>query len=209
MSERIAAVVLAAGMSKRMGKPKALLPLGGLPMIARVIEPLVKIGSVEPIVVVTGHHAEQVRGAMDGCDVQFVHNPNYESGGMLSSVKAGCRAIVDRCDAFLLLLGDQPLLTLETYRKLLALPLAASRIQQPCFNGKRGHPILFRADCIDDILALPGSATLKTFTQQISDARLIEVDDSAVVTDIDTPQDYDRALLEYQAHRSEPCQPKV
>src|SRR3954468_1634613 len=81
---RIAAVVLAAGMSRRMGRPKALLPLGGLPLIVRVVEPILSLQVISPIVVVTGHHADQVKHAMDGCDVELVHNRDYEAGGMLS-----------------------------------------------------------------------------------------------------------------------------
>src|SRR5262245_33221773 len=102
-------------MSRRMGRPKALLPLGGLPLIVRVVEPTVSVGSIHPIVVVTGHHADQVMHAMDGCDVQFAHNPDCENGGMLSSVKTGIRAVRDRCDAFFLVLGDQPLIRSDTY----------------------------------------------------------------------------------------------
>ena len=81
MPKRIAAIVLAAGLSRRMGRPKALLPLGGLPMIVRVVEPILAIGSIDPVVVVTGHQASQVVGAMDGCGVEFVHNSDFESRG--------------------------------------------------------------------------------------------------------------------------------
>jgi molybdenum cofactor cytidylyltransferase len=221
VSKRVAAVVLAAGMSRRMGRPKALLPLGGLPMIVRVIEPLISIGSIHPIVVVTGHQAGQVEGAMAGCDVEFVHNSEFESGGMLSSVKSGCRAIIGRCHAFFLCLGDQPLVRENTYRELLPRdmglwpmlsashgPEARVTMAQPTHDSKRGHPILLSSDCINEILALPDGATLKTFTQRI-DTHQIVVDDPGVVTDIDTPQDYDRAILQFQAHRSEPCPSKV
>jgi len=203
-----------------MGRPKALLPLGGLPMIVRVVAPIRSLQSIHPIVVVTGHQAEQVIGAMDGCDVEFVHNQDYEAGGMLSSVKTGCRAVANRCDSFFLVLGDQPLVTTQTYRLLcrdmglwpmpsgLHGPEARVTITQPTFQGQRGHPILLSSDCIPQILALPDDATLKTFTQRI-DAREIAVHDPAVLSDIDTPLDYDRAVEQFQAHRSEPCNSKV
>jgi molybdenum cofactor cytidylyltransferase len=220
VQERIAAVILAAGMSRRMGRPKALLPLGGLPMIVRVVAPIISLGSVDPIVVVTGHQSEQVVGAMDGCEVEFVHNPDYEAGGMLSSVKTGCRAVADRCDAFFLVLGDQPLIREQTYQMLrrdMGLwpmpsnshgPEARVTMTQPVYRGRHGHPILVSSDCISEILFLPDDATLKTFTQRI-ESREIEVNDPAVLSDIDTPLDYDRALLEFQAHRSESCNSKV
>jgi molybdenum cofactor cytidylyltransferase len=79
---------------------------------------------------------------------------------------------------------------------------------QPVFNSRRGHPIFLSANCIPEVLSIPADATLKTFTQRI-DAREIEVDDSFILTDIDTPDDYDRAVAQFQAHRSEPCKQKV
>jgi molybdenum cofactor cytidylyltransferase len=101
-----------------MGRPKALLPLAGLPLIVRVVEPIISVGSVDPIVVVTGHYSDEVMRAMDGCDVRFAHNPEYEAGGMLSSVKTGVHAIAGKCDAFFLVLGDQPLVRVDTYREM-------------------------------------------------------------------------------------------
>ena len=217
MPIRIAAVVLAAGMSRRMGRPKALLPLAGLPLIVRVVEPIISVGSIGPIVVVTGHHADQVTRAMDGCEVQFSHNSEYEAGGMLSSVKTGVRSIQNECDAFFLVLGDQPLVQSSTYRALLDRdmglwpmldrshgPEAHVTMRQPTFDGCHGHPILLSSNSIDAILSLPSDATLKTYTHRIP-ALEIPVDDPGVLADIDTPDDYDRAVLEFQAHRSATC----
>jgi molybdenum cofactor cytidylyltransferase len=192
-------------MSRRMGRPKALLPLGGLPLIVRVIEPILSVGSIDSIIVVTGHHADQVMRAMDGCDVQFAHNPEYEKGGMLSSVKTGVRAVQGQCDAFFLVLGDQPLVCAETYRDMmLECRFPLSRMIQPTFDDCHGHPVLLSSDTIDDILSLPPDATLKDYTHRI--ARLeIPVDDPGILADVDTPEDYDRAVAEFAAHRSETC----
>jgi molybdenum cofactor cytidylyltransferase len=163
---------------------------------------------------VTGHEAQQVRSVVDIPRVEFAHNSHYESGEMLSSVKTGCLAIRQRCDWFFLVLGDQPLVQSSTYRHLLDTKRtdqsaeARIRMVQPTFQSRRGHPILLASDCIDEILTLPADATLKTFTQRIQ-PRLVEVDDPGVVSDIDTPEDYDRALAQLQAHRSESCNSKV
>lgn len=217
MANRIAAVVLAAGMSRRMGRPKALLPLGGLPMIARVVEPLLAIDAIDPIVVVTGHHADQVVAAMDGNQVEFVHNTNYVDG-MLSSVKVGLRAIAGRCDAFFLALGDQPLVQPTTYLEMLNrdmglwlmpnrshAPEARATMLQPTFDGRHGHPILLSAQSIEPILALTADATLKDYTRSVSTIE-IPADDPGVLADIDTPEDYDHAVANFLMDRSEPCE---
>ncbi|HEX3358945.1 MAG TPA: NTP transferase domain-containing protein, partial [Tepidisphaeraceae bacterium] len=83
-SPRIAAVVLAAGSSRRMGSPKALLPLAGVPMIARVIETISSLPEIQPIVVVTGHAADDVSLALADFNLHLVHNPDYAQGEMLS-----------------------------------------------------------------------------------------------------------------------------
>src|SRR4051812_23149534 len=103
---RIAAVVLAAGLSRRMGTPKALLPLGDKPLLARVIETIVSAGAgIDPIVVVTGHEAEKVVEILVPWKVHPVHNLAYATGGMLSSVQSGVAAVRDLCDAFFVVLG--------------------------------------------------------------------------------------------------------
>jgi molybdenum cofactor cytidylyltransferase len=200
---RIAAVVLAAGMSRRMGRPKALLPLGGQTLIARVVETIRASGVVGTIVVVTGHQEEQIEHELPDCNVQFVHNSDYADGEMLSSVKVAVRAIANQCDAFFLVLADQPLVNASTYQMLAR---HDGLIVQPTFDGKRGHPILIRANAIDEILSLPRDATLKTFTSTHRDqTKEIPVDDPGILTDIDTPTDYDRAVQIVSAHRSSSC----
>jgi molybdenum cofactor cytidylyltransferase len=146
-----------------------------------------------------------IRIAAVGCDVQFAHNAEYESGGMLSSVKTGMRAIANNCDAFFLVLGDQPLVHSSTYRELLdTCPPRRVKMVQPTFDTRRGHPVLFSSNGIDEILSLPADATLKTYTHRIPKLE-VPVDDPGVLADIDTPDDYDRAVLEFQAHRSATC----
>ena len=109
----VAAVVPAAGMSRRMGRPKPLLPLGAVPMVVRVVETLFAAGGLEPLVVVTGHGREHVEAALSLLPVEFFHNPDYERGEMLSSVQAGIRAVAGRAGAVVLALADQPAVTPE------------------------------------------------------------------------------------------------
>lgn len=174
-------------------------------MIARVIEPILAVGSINPIVVVTGHLPEQIQQAIAACNLQFVHNPDFDEGEMLSSVKTGVAAVARCCDAFFLVLGDQPLIQAATYDAL-SKNLILGKIVQPTFTGKRGHPILLSSTFVNDILALPASATLKDFTSaHRGDAIEIAVNDSGITTDIDTPEDYHRAVQEFSTHRSRPC----
>jgi molybdenum cofactor cytidylyltransferase len=213
-----------------MGSPKALLPLAGVPMIARVIETISSLPEIQPIVVVTGHAADDVSLALADFNLHLVHNPDYAQGEMLSSVKLGAAALESHCDAFFLILGDQPLIRSQTYQCLLDAyfnvgcsmlnvrcsfpetdehrtsntqhptsnpqilnpePQTLNPLLQPTYNTHRGHPLLLPATAIKEILSLPPDATLKTYTQRTPTLE-IPVDDPAILTDIDTPEDFDR-----------------
>src|SRR6266542_584917 len=112
----MAAIVLAAGASRRMGTFKPLLPFGGRPIIRRVVHD-VRVALPEArVLVVTGHQAALVREALVNEHVTFVHNAHHEPGEMFSSVKAGIEALPTECKAFLLVLGDQPMVRHATVR---------------------------------------------------------------------------------------------
>jgi molybdenum cofactor cytidylyltransferase len=190
---RIAAVILAAGMSRRMGSPKGLLGLGGRTVVERIV---ISAAGAEasPLVVVTGHAPERIRdGLWAYPEVTFAHNPNYEIGGMLSSVQSGVAAILNRCDAFFLMLLDQPLVQPATLRFMAAHRKGSgSRIVMPAFKGEHGHPLLIDASYAAEILAIGIDATLHTFVQKHrGEIDVLEVEDPGVVTDLDTPEDYE------------------
>ena len=196
---KVGAVVLAAGMSQRMGRLKALLPFGEKPMLARVLENLKGAGNIAPIFVVLGYAAEEIAHVAAQYDVELVYNAEYEAGGMLSSIQKGVGALPSDCQAFFLVLGDQPGVRPDTLRTLLTVRQKThSPVTLPTYEGKRGHPILLAAWLIPEILALPADATLKTLiTQYTSQIQAIPVLDSAVLADVDTPEDYERALREF------------
>src|SRR3954471_572338 len=106
---QIAAIILAAGMSSRMGRSKALLPFGGKPLLACVIQTFAAAGDIAPIVVVTGHEADAILKILQPLPVHPLHNPAYASGGMVSSIQTGVAAVADEVDAFFIAPGDQPM----------------------------------------------------------------------------------------------------
>lgn len=211
-SQQVAALVLAAGMSQRMGRLKPLLPFGDRPMLARVLECVQAVESISPILVVTGHRAQEIEHAVQDYNVIWTHNAGY-ADGMLSSVQCGIQALPKQGDAFFLLLGDQPGVHPDTLRALLQTWMAThAPIVLPTYEGKRGHPILLSAHLIPEILALPPEATLKTVVERHSMAtQQVAVADPAILMDVDTPEDYQRALSAFsfieEYHNIEGCHP--
>jgi molybdenum cofactor cytidylyltransferase len=196
----ISAVVLAAGLSKRMGAFKPLLPLDGKALLVHVIETLQAVDEIRTILVVTGHEERRLKAALQSAPVSFVHNAAYASGEMLSSVQAGLRALPADVEAVVLALGDQPAVQPETVRRLVRTWLEQKpALVLPVFHGRRGHPLLLCMSLRAEILALPKNATLKTAVHRhLGEAVQIAVDDAAVTADVDTPEDYQRAQREGQ-----------
>jgi molybdenum cofactor cytidylyltransferase len=181
-----------------MGRPKLLLPWrGGQAIIDDVVGRARAAAS--HVVVVTGHQPASTGDAIRHHGVQVIHNSNYADGEMISSVKVGVAALPPACRAFFLVLGDQPGIAPSTYARLIDAWHAnpAARIVSPVWNNRRGHPVLFAAAGIDEILALPADATLKRYVARHAAASIeVEVDDPAVCADIDTPEQYVRLITE-------------
>ena len=168
-----------------MGQPKALMPLAGKPLIRHVIDAFQSAGEVGPIVVVTGHAAEQLSEILSPLPVHLVHNPAYASGEMLSSVKQGVAAVLESAepvDAFFIALADQPRISPQTI-SLMCKAWSDSRpsVLLPTYRQKHGHPILLGAGDANEILSLPPEATLKSYTSRHAKHTLeLDVDDPAV-----------------------------
>lgn len=204
---RLGAIVLAAGMSSRMGSHKALLDLDGRPLISRLIDCIEQLSQVERTIVVTGHQAAGIRDAvtqLNSMRVNFIHNAAHEAGEMISSVKAGASAVWDAWDGFFLLLLDQPILQSDTLHAMAeAFKANNPSMVVPTYREKRGHPLLIASRCVTSIVTLPPDATLREFVSQVRDATvMVEVDDPGIVTDVDTPEDYQRIV---QLWRTHPC----
>ncbi|HLX64981.1 MAG TPA: nucleotidyltransferase family protein [Planctomycetota bacterium] len=194
----IAALIPAAGLSKRMGAFKPLLPLGGAAMVVRVVEMARAVSEIGAIVVVTGHEARRVEAVLAGLGAPetrpaCVYNADFEAGEMLSSIQAGLRALPN-ADAVVLALADQPAVRAETVRRLIEVWLKNKPLMVlPVWRGKRGHPLLLDLRLRGEIMALPRGETLKTVVHRhLNEAVEVEVGDEGILADMDTREEYER-----------------
>ncbi len=183
---KLAGVILAAGRSSRMGRDKALLRWGETTFLGSLVSAFRL--ACDPVIVVLGHHAETIRPAARGARV--VVNEGYDRG-MLSSLQTGLRAVPDGAEAVVFTLVDHPGLRVETLSKLIAASQESDPpLVSPTYRGRRGHPVLIRRVVIDELLALPPDASPKPVLRgRYPQAVFVEVDDPAVVADIDRPED--------------------
>jgi molybdenum cofactor cytidylyltransferase len=192
----ISAVVLAAGMSARMGRLKQLLPYGNHTVVEQVIATLLS-APVHEILVVTGHERARVEGALAGWPVRTVFNPAYAAGEMLSSVQVGLRSVAMDSRAALLVLGDMPTLESQVVRQLVEAYRAAddAAVYIPSYQMRAGHPVLVPRSFWDAILRLPSDANVRSVLRaQETPVVWVEVSTPSVLRDMDTPEDYQRAL---------------
>lgn len=188
----IIAVVLSAGESSRMGRPKALLPIQGQKFIERIIR-VIGQSRVGRTIVVLGHHADQLRGKIEHLPVEVVINPDYRSG-QLSSLQAAIRHISDddRCDGMLVHLVDHPFIDVALVDALIESFFETKKmIVVPRYKGKRGHPVIFSRQLFDDLLNAPLDQGAKAVVNAHRQETLeIEWQDEGITLDIDTPELY-------------------
>ncbi len=191
--ELVGAVVLAAGLSRRMGTPKMLLDWQGGPMIAQVVQTLLE-GGLERVMVVTGFGREQIEAALAGLPVEFAYNEQYSNGEMLFSLQTGLRALPAGVAAALIVLGDQPQIQANTVRLVLDRYFEeGGQLIVPSYQMRRGHPWLVERKLWEEILALRRPQTLRDFIQaRAEDIQYLNVDTITILQDIDTPEDYNR-----------------
>ena len=188
----ICALVLAAGRSQRMGTQKLLLPVGGQPMIARIVDQLLA-SPIDRVFAVIGPDGDRIAAALAGRPVTFVVNAD-EQGEMLSSVRCGLAALPQECTAALVVLGDQPGLTANVVAQLLRAFQTADRgIVVPTADGRRGHPLLVALRYRDEILTSYDAVGLRGLLQaHPEDVYEVEVGTPRILEDLDTPQDFER-----------------
>lgn len=193
VSQGLAAVVLAAGQSTRMGRPKMALPWGERTVVSQVAWVLLQAGA-DPVVVVTGGARREVEAALSGLPVQTVFNPRYLEDHMALSLQTGLLALPQTVDAVLVALGDQPQVPLDAVQALVAVyRRSPAPLLVPVWQGRRGHPWLAQRCLWPGLLALQPPLTLRDWMRSQADQTLlVEVDSDGILRDLDTPQDYDR-----------------
>ena len=188
-----AALIVAAGMSSRMGDFKPLLNIGSISIAQRVVATFQQAG-VEKIVMITGYNATALEKHLAGNGVVFLRNENYRSTQMFDSVCIGLRYLRDKCERLLFTPVDIPLFTAGTVRALLD---SGAALACPAVDGETGHPTLISASLFDAILADPGDRGLRGALERCGAEMLrLPVEDRGVLHDADTPEDY-KALLRY------------
>ncbi|MDT3697789.1 MAG: nucleotidyltransferase family protein [Thermincola sp.] len=193
----ISAIVLAAGTSSRMGRPKQLLTYRGRPLLRHVID-IVSRSSVDQIIVVLGHRREEAAKTLEGLPLQIVVNHNYTSG-QSSSVKTGLESLASPHSSpkaskaragVLFVLGDQPLLKPETINLLIEKFLLLGGIVAPYYQGKRGNPVLFDLCLRDEFDSLEGDAGAREIIFRHPEIlHQVNVTDPGILLDVDTPED--------------------
>ena len=189
-----AAIVLAAGRSRRFGdRNKLLVPVAGVPMVRRVAETALA-SRARPVIVVTGHAAADVRAALAGLPLVFARNPDHGSG-LAGSLKTGLAAVPAECDAALVLLGDMPQIRCATLDALIAAldPDAGHTVAVPTYRGRRGNPVIWHRTHFPALMAIAGDAGARVLLPKLGAAvRRLAVDDPGVLADIDRADDLQR-----------------
>jgi molybdenum cofactor cytidylyltransferase len=202
----VAAIILAAGKSTRMGEAKQLLRLGESTVLGQIVEN-VRCSAVDEIVLVLGSSAEAIRrqlppSLLEG--VKVVINPAYEQG-MASSLQAGLSALDPQIEAALIVLADQPFVRPETLNQLgHEHRRSKAQIVIPSYHGLRGNPVLLDRSVFAEVMALEGDIGCRAiFGSHTERTVKIEVEDEGILLDIDNHEDYERLREASPPHTGE------
>jgi molybdenum cofactor cytidylyltransferase len=192
----VSAIVLSAGKSERMGRPKALLPFRGRTFLENILDAISESG-IQHTVVVVGHHRDEIEQSVTS-PMRIVFNPDYELG-MITSMQAAIRAMPTETSGALLCLVDHPVVDPQTIKSLIA-HLEPNRIVVPVFAGRRGHPVLFASSVLQEILALGPSQGANIVVRK-DPQRVVEVSvrSAGILVDVDTPEDFQRLQNDYES----------
>lgn len=189
----ITAIVLAAGLSSRMGRPKMTLAWGKTTILGQVLEVLAKSG-IDEILVVTGADQEAVQAICDAAGVRTVHNSDFASGEMLSSLQRGLLEVPRPTDAAMIVLGDQPGIRRAVVEALIrSYRETGVSLIMPSYQRRRGHPWLVARELWPRLLEMQPPSTPRDFLNSRSGIiHYVEVNTASIVEDIDDPDEYSK-----------------
>ena len=189
----ISAIILAAGESKRMGRPKMLLPWGEGTVISHVIT-IFRNAGVEDVLVITGGARKSIEDAISRHNVRAIYNKDFANGEMLSSIQCGIRALSRQTQAVLIGLGDQPQVQERSVQMVCEMYAESkSNIVVPSHKMRRGHPWLITRPLWDDLLNLEYPHTPRDFLNAHSDSiQYVNINSPDILADLDTPEEYQR-----------------
>jgi molybdenum cofactor cytidylyltransferase len=197
---QIAAVVLAAGRSTRMGAVnKMVAEIGGKPLVRIAVEQALA-SRARPVIVVTGHERDKVEQALKGLDVRFVHNAAY-ADGLAGSVKTGIAAVPPESDGAIVCLGDMPQVDSALIDRLIASfdPERGALIVVPSIDGRRGNPVVWSRRFFNDLMAIEGDIGARHLIGQYAEAVTeVPVAGEAALTDVDTPESFSAVKAEIE-----------
>ena len=190
----IVGIILSAGESKRMGKPKQLLPWGNSVILQQVIDNA-SASRLRKILLVLGSHADEIEGKIKvSSKTRIVVNRDFKEG-MSSSVKCGIKNAPVEAEAYMLLLGDQPFIGPDIINHLVdRYQTGKYGIIIPVYNGKRGHPVIFDAKHKQELLGIGDGGAKIVVDNHADDVLAVSLDSPEILADIDTPQDYQKAI---------------
>jgi molybdenum cofactor cytidylyltransferase len=191
VQQRVTAVILAAGEAKRMGQMKQLLPWGDTTILGQTIRQA-KQSLVHDVWAVSGHRAAAVEAIAAQTGIYVIHNPQYASGEMLSSLQTAVAQFPAHTAAVLVMLADQPMVEPDTINQLLiAFWQEKGNLIAPVYEGKRGNPVLIGRSLFPELLALPAGDAPRSLLQK-HPVHLVSVSSTSVLRDLDRPEDYER-----------------
>ena len=197
---RVAALVLAAGRSTRMGAiNKLIAEIGGKPLV-RIAAEQALASMAKPVIVVTGHERERIEAALAGLPVRFVHNPDYAEG-LGTSLKAGIAAVPGNADAAIVCLGDMPQVDAALIDRLIAAfdPARGALVVVPSIEGRRGNPVVWSRRFFNDLMAIHGDIGARHLIGQYAEAVVeVPVAGEAALTDVDTPESFSAVKAEIE-----------
>ena len=199
--KRIAAVVLAAGRSTRMGGPNKLLAEIARRPLVRIVAEEALASRADPVIIVAGHQRAEVEKALAGLRVRIVHNPDFAEG-LGTSLRAGIAAVPADSDAAIVCLGDMPRVDAALLNRLIAAfdPDRGALVVVPTFEGKRGNPVLWSRRFFPDLMAIEGDVGARRLIGRYSEAVAeVTVEGKAALIDVDTPEALSGVKAEMEA----------